>query len=450
MKPKKSKKRIAFLAAAVAAGLCMPFAAACNARTNGADDYPFDDSDIIQKDYDYVVKIIGTKTQTLYLKSGDTLIADRPTNIPKKSGEKFVGWYADGESTEYDWTAPVTKDITIRAKFEKIGLTVANGTAFLQEDGGIVTGANDTLVITNNFERGAFSVDVTPVNTGNDCGVVFGAKPPETEKWWEDGAEYYTALINKDGVLLFASVNPWRIVAEKQLKGYDCTKTYNLKVAYNDGYAVIYVDGERILAAEIGDLAGTGAGVRAQIAGTVFGVPKCDPDDLPEPPNYNVGAYTVRNGQLKETTGGAVTTTEANTLAIFTDKQQPDRFSITMNNHEGGDDGIVFSLTDSGKSGYWEQPGTSYYFFFIDGSSKARLARVVGGWNEPFDSQGANVEVASDNGKFRLEVQIDGNMFTCYVNGKRAFAFTDQNKLTGTCFGVRAKVEGIEYTVNEV
>lgn len=444
-------KLIAVVCAAVA---CLPCALAVACGSGGGNnnnaDYPFNDSDVIVKDYDYVVEIIGTKTQTVYLHSGETLADDMPTNIPKKSGEVFDGWYADGATTEYDWTAPVTSDLVIRARFKKVdGLSVAHGTAFPQTDGGLLTGANDTLALLGTFERGAFAVDVTPVNEGNDCGVLFGAKVPEAETWWEDGAEYFTVLINKDGVLLFAKVNPWVVIDETPIVGYDCTKTYNIKVAFNGGFAVVYINGTELLSAEIGGLKGTGVGVRAQVAGTRFGAISFDPELLPDPPVHEVGEYTVRNGGLSVVTGG-VETAKDNTLAVFTDKQQPGKISVTMKGHTTGDDGIVFALTDNTDVTYWEAAGTSYYFLFVDGGGNIRLARVVGSWSEPFNNQGALTNMKADDGTYKFDVLINGGTFTVFVNGNKAFEITDPNPLAGTAYGIRAKKAGITYESADV
>lgn len=450
---KKRIKRILAALAAATAAVGMSCLVACDDKPAPKPEYPFDDTDIIQKDYDHVVTIIGTKTQTVYLKTGETLEADRPTNIPKKSGERFVGWFADGSETEYDWTTPVTADMTIRAKFEEVeGLKVANGVAFPMTDGGIVTGSNDTLALVGTFESGSFSCDVTPVNEDNDCGVVFGVKAPEAENFWEDEGDtsYYVVLINKDGYLLFASVNPWTEVAPGvELSDYDPAKTYNIKIGYDadDGYCSVFVDDAQLMSVDLGALAGTGVGYRAHIAGTVFGEMSFDPE-APARPSTGVGDYTVRNGSFKLNDDGSIESAVGSSLAILTDKAQSDRLSFTMTlDGDNSESGIVFGLTDTDDREYYEQDYTSYYLFFIGQGGNARLARFAGAWNEPF---GANVKVDSADGVYRLEVLIDGNKFDCYVNGVKCFTVTDPNKLAGTAYGIRAQRSGVRYVENDV
>lgn len=448
------KRRIAVVVAILLAAAMTVFLAACQPK---ASDYPFNDSDVIEKNYDYVVEIIGTKTQTVYLYSGETLEADKPTNIPKKSCEVFSGWYADGANTEYDWSAPVTSDLIIRARFSPVpGLSVGNGIAFPQPNGGVLTGSNDTLFTLGDFdtvESGIFQIDVTPVNEGNDCGVFFGANPPESGAWWESGVNYFIALVNKDGVLLLAKVNPWTVIAETTIAEYDHTKTYTVKIAYNRGMVDVYIDGAKLISSEIGGLRGTAFGGRAQVAGTVFGAVSIPDDELPAPPEHYVGAFTTRSGGWS-TAGGAdtaVVSDTANALAVLTDKSA-DRVSITMSGHTSGDNGIVFGLTDNYDTKYWEANAESYYFLFITNNGLVRLARIAPTWNEPFVSQGTNVNMPASNGTYRLEVVMDRSKksIDCYVNGVKAFTVTDENTLGGASFGVRASGVGVRFDYNDI
>ena len=253
--------------------------------TDGGNNDPFGDSDTVDKNYDYTVTIVGTKTQTVTVKSGATLEASKPLGIPKKSGERFIGWFADGEESEYDWTRKVTKDLTIRARFEKAtDIDVLNGTAFPMTGGGIETGANDTLVIYTQKEQSSrISFTMKTATANSDDGIVFGLTPPEEES---------------DGV-------------------------------------------------------------------------------------------------------------------------------------------------------YWETGNTSYYFFFVGENGNARLAKIEGGWNEPFISV-ANVDVKVPDLEYRLDVLINGNVFDFFVNGERVFTITDDIKLEGDSYGIRAKTAGTVYTEHDV
>ena len=54
--------------------------------------------------------------ETVQVEHGQTLA--QPAD-PVKEGYKFIGWYVG--DAEYDFSQPVTSDLTITAKFEKIG-----------------------------------------------------------------------------------------------------------------------------------------------------------------------------------------------------------------------------------------------------------------------------------------------------------------------------------------
>ena len=42
----------------------------------------------------------------------------RPENDPVKEGYKFIGWFVDGK--EFDFNTPITGDLKIEARFEKL------------------------------------------------------------------------------------------------------------------------------------------------------------------------------------------------------------------------------------------------------------------------------------------------------------------------------------------
>lgn len=281
---KEIKKRFR-TALAVLAASTLVFGAgsliACE-ETNPTPNDPFGDTDIVDKEYDYTVTIIGTTTETYEAYIGDKLSKFKPKNNPVRSGAKFVGWYIQGTSSVVDWEADVTADITIEAKFETVeSVTVAKGQAYITDDNGILSGGQ-MLALTDTFEDGVFSCDITP-GSPNDCGVVFGVKPPvfaddaQDKSWWEteSGTEYVFLLINSEGRLIMARVNPWTEVVgcNTEIIGFDATKTYNLKVVYSEetGKVSVYVNGGIIFNdVTLGALSGSGLGYRAGAAGVKF------------------------------------------------------------------------------------------------------------------------------------------------------------------------------------
>ena len=69
----------------------------------------------------YIVTFdFGDEIRTVSVKEGEKVSV--PKKVPKKEKHKFLGWY-DGD-TKYDFNNPVTKDVTLMAKFEKNRLIV--------------------------------------------------------------------------------------------------------------------------------------------------------------------------------------------------------------------------------------------------------------------------------------------------------------------------------------
>lgn len=402
----------------------------------------------------YKVTVVSLKTWTKTVESGTTLeqYKSELNMNPTKSGEKFVGWYEDGATTPYDWSTPITKNTTIRARFEKIeGLTVKNGTAFPTADNGFTTGSADTLYTYGTFEKGSFTVNVTPTKAGNDCGVIFGAEESATGTW--EDFSYYTLLINKRGFMLLATPNPWTDVCP----GVDLTSvgitystdaTYKLTVKYSgneDQYLECYVNDKLVMSTTLKDgFYGNVVGCRAAVDGTVFGAMTFDATDLPQVPETDIGGYLLRSGTI-EVAEGTIKTTIGSTLAIAKDKTMGNAISYTMKrNGTNGCDGIVFALTDNAPS-YWESGNTSYYFLFVDENGNVRLSKIVGGWDE---EGRAGVHVDAQDGKYRFDVVTIGTEVRMFANGVQCFKIS--NALTGTAYGIRAQLVGVEYVENDL
>jgi len=406
----------------------------------------------------WTVSMVDGKTVKVEVEKGQPMPASAiPTYTPRKSGEIFLGWFADGQTTEFDWSAPITGDITIRAKYEPVDwMKVTAGVAYPQTDKSVVIGGGSTLYTVGTFEKGSFTVDVTPVE-GSDCGVVFGATVPESGLLWED-TSYYTALINKDGVLLFATVAPWsEVVSGVELDNFDPTRTYKMKVAYNNGYCEISIDGKALIKTEIAEFSGKAVGCRSQLAGVKFGQMIFDANDLPSRNLTIVENYNVRNGEVT-VEDGVITSKAANTLALVYDTENENnvvnsakRLSYTMTTGGTGDNGIVFALSDNGSASYWEGIGQTYYFFFVDAAGNARLAKLLSS-NEPWSEFGVGTNVKNSQNEYKLEVYIDGNTIGCYVNGTLVKSVEEENGAlyTGTSYGIRAQAAGVTYTEDDV
>lgn len=401
----------------------------------------------------YKVTVVSLKTWTKTVESGTTLeqYQSELNMNPTKSGEKFVGWYEDGATTPYNWSTPITKNTTIRARFEKIeGLTVKNGTAFPTADNGFTTGSAKTLYTYGTFEKGSFTVNVTPNKANNDCGVIFGAEESATGTW--EDFSYYTLLINKQGVMLLAQI-PWKEVCpgvDLKTVGitYSTDATYKLTVKYSgneDKYLECYVNDKLVMSTTLKDgFYGNVVGCRAAVDGTVFGAMTFDATDLPQVPETDIGGYLLRSGTI-EVTEGTIKTTIGSTLAIAKDKTMGNAISYTMKrNGTNGCDGIVFALTDNDPS-YWESGNTSYYFLFVDEGGNVRLSKIVGSWNE---EGRAGVHVDAQDGKYRFDVVTIGTEVRMFANGVQCFKIS--NALTGTAYGIRAQLVGVEYVQNDL
>lgn len=387
------------------------------------------------KSVTHTVTIVGAiKSSTQQVKDGE--FAQKPSADPTKSGYKFDGWFV-GE-TEYNWDTPVTKEITITAKFTKL-FDVRNGSAVKNADGTYTTERGNTLITFDKpFSKGTLIGKVTP-GTANDCGIVFGAAQGESEGWWENN-NYYTVLVNFNGTVLISHVDSgWTELAHstKLEATYNPQNEYTIKVQYNEGLLVVFVnDTEVYRNSNLGELPGVIVGYRAAEQGTTFKPLEIDENDLPvEIKAEVVDNFVVRNGKLAKEENNLVAK-EANTLAVHNEYQlQNGTITAKMKAGEIGDSGIVFGMTQANEELFWEA-GTSYYFFFVNINGCAYLGKVAGGWQ-----QCGNVPSIAGydvNKTYTLKVEVSDGTIRCYVDDVLYITYTDENFLLGTSVGLRA------------
>ncbi len=154
--------------------------------------------------------------------------------------------------------------------------------------------------------------------------------------------------------------------------------------------------------------------------------------------------YTFANGSFAKVDSNSVISNVNNSLAV----NQAEVFvygtleaDITLTG-AGGDNGIVFGLTEGNSTPYWEGNGASYYFFFIDGNGNARLGRTA---TEEIWRNCAEKPIAGfvRNGTYRLTVVRDDVSIECYINGILYLSYSDSKPLTGTKYGLRTGLAGI-------
>ncbi len=396
----------------------------------------------------HTVTIVGAlKASTVQVADGEKVT--KPAD-PTKSGYTFLGWYVD--DTEYDWETPVTQDITITAKFDKL-FDVRNGSAVKNEDGSYTTTSGNTLfTLDQKFTKGTLIGKVTP-GTKNDCGIIFGgAEVAGSTTWWESDAHYITVLVNFNGTVLVSNIDgKWP--ADKDVyvyagfeNTYNPQTEYTIKVQYDntiedaDGLLVIYVnDVEVYRNRNFGEFYGSLVGYRAAAEGTTFKSVEVKENEMPQDIQADVvGDFIVRNGKLAEE-NGALVAKQGQMLAVSKTKQMRDG-TITAKMKAGakGDNGIVFAMTEASEESFWEK-GTSYYFFFINQNGCAHLGKVNnGGWKDcGVISAVNNYNVANE---YTLKAEVNGGTIRCYVDGTLYITYTDEDFLPGTAVGIRAGI----------
>jgi|GEM_PF-2227370 len=187
----------------------------------------------------------GTSPFTFPVENGSaTPIPSQPTF----EGRTFLGWYLDGEASQYDFMTTVTEDITLRAVWAYDGLTATAGKA----------GVNDDQTYTKLFDRtdkkwcttfnGSAYVEfeanelLVPTDyvfvTGEDS-ATFGGRNPKT--WTLQGkraaGDSWTTLVTVTNDMVMRNVNstPYRFHIPEENVAESGYRYFRLTVTANGG-----------------------------------------------------------------------------------------------------------------------------------------------------------------------------------------------------------------------
>ena len=126
------------------------------------------------------------------------------------------------------------------------------------------------------FLDGTLKTKVIPGNN-EDVGLVFRASNGGLESFWEDPtAQYYTALINKEGIVILGKVNyngnVWSLLGSKAMvDAYSSLNEYELEVRTSAGRIMVFVNGIKYVDVVDNDpYTYTGVGIRTTTSNTKF------------------------------------------------------------------------------------------------------------------------------------------------------------------------------------
>lgn len=158
---------------------------------------------------------------------------------------------------------------------------------------------------------------------------------------------------------------------------------------------------------------------------------------------YTLEGYYHVSGDFKFENGKYIS--DSNNAMIISEEEimSSGTFTVKMKAPSATDNGIVFGLSDNGKTVFWEQ-GVSYYFFFISKDGTAYLGKVLDGtWSA---LQVVPIPNYVINATYEIKVAWDGTKVRGYINDEMLISYVDPNPLRGNKIGLRAQTAGVEYT----
>ena len=112
--------------------------------------------------------------------------------------------------------------------------------------------------------------------------------------------------------------------------------------------------------------------------------------------------------------------------------------TTTMKVPESGEAGLVFALTVPNTEEYFEtESGLSYYYFAVNGDKTAHLYRIENGKKTELRTQNLVTSSLGAGKSVEISVILDGADIYCYLGDRCFIKYTDEDPLTGECFGRR-------------
>lgn len=166
---------------------------------------------------------------------------------------------------------------------------------------------------------------------------------------------------------------------------------------------------------------------------------------------YDYSSYIFNNKNGYFSNENDIYTSSTNdSLAICDDVPFPyGSFEVLINGASNlYDQGIVFSVSDSNKSAYWEGDGVSYYFFFLGRNGQLSLGKTTNGlWSTRYE---VNVGAVSSSTTYKMKVVLKSNLMIFFFNDEIKFYIKDNEFLTGTKWGIRAGGNDTSFTITNI
>ena len=141
-------------------------------------------------------------------------------------------------------------------------------------------------------------------------------------------------------------------------------------------------------------------------------------------------------------------------MVVTNDTMEAGSLSATFLSAPGyiNDNGIIFGLEEipTEDEGYyfWED-GPAYYFLFISDACRLYLAKAGfngQAWTELEVTEEPVTNYLHGETPITLTVEFDGaGSIKCYANGELLIDYMDEEPITGSYYGIRCEVFGVEY-----
>ena len=122
---------------------------------------------------------------------------------------------------------------------------ISSGSFNMEKNSAISLNKNSIFVFNDEFKESFFGVTVSnPRGQTSDNGIIFGLSYDNESFWEGTGISYYFFFVNIDGLAYLGKTvnNSWSELGTMQIKDFNRTNDYNLRVYYSNNLILCYIN----------------------------------------------------------------------------------------------------------------------------------------------------------------------------------------------------------------
>ena len=304
---------------------------------------------------------------------------------------------------------------------------------FDEEEKYVASSFNSLYLLKDEFTKGQFKTSIDIKDKFSENGLVLN---------YSENSYYFVGFDLSGNILVYRkNNNDLKILFNKTLDFDVFDNTVDVSILKNEDNYEVYINDKNVFnfknELDVSNKLGLYAGGKGTTYSNLAFNQDYNYDYDSEVYDFPKGTFEFEENKIVSSSTNAIVVSNAKTFSEGS-------LEVTMALKQSKtDNGIVFALSDNGKTEYWEE-GVSYYFFFVNKDGTAFLGKVDNGkWSA---LTYISIKNYNNSGTYKLKVTKHNSDIYCFINDSLYFSYKDSNPLTGNKYGLRAGGNNVTYT----